>query len=376
MTLLQHTSQQVERLMNTPKASLRPTPNPPQIDPLPLPDQRVLGTSIQALLTRGSNISRHAAPSTISKRKKGWKEWQLFLEQIDDQVDNFTEEEQIQAFMVWLLDRGVSPQGVAERVGAVNFAFAEKNQASALDSPQIKQLYKAIMRDKPVAKQKTAFELVHIVQILHYFTYGQGSLRPDAKYLVAAFTLAFYGVLRASEYSCPEAKQLQHWVESRALRRGDITFRRHNKVLMMTVTIRIRKNKNSHQFVLYGRKPGDPAFDPIPVIHQLWLQAQEEGPLLLQYTTRNGWGPLRCHTIRKLVKEAATRMNLDHTLYSSHSLRSGGACQLLILGFTIEEIMIFGGWESDAIRIYLQQVAIRGRDVMAHAPHQQDRARL
>ena len=52
----------------------------------------------------------------------------------------------------------------------------------------------------------------------------------------------------------------------------------------------------------------------------------------------------------KLVKDCAERCGRDTKLYASHSLRKGGAHEyLLVGGWTLHEVALFGRWKGERI---------------------------
>ena len=57
---------------------------------------------------------------------------------------------------------------------------------------------------------------------------------------------------------------------------------------------------------------------------------------------------LRDSTIRKWVKESIQTMNMDPEYFSGHSLRSGGATELLLQGHSLSVIEKLGRWAKDS----------------------------
>ena len=63
-------------------------------------------------------------------------------------------------------------------------------------------------------------------------------------------------------------------------------------------------------------------------------------------------------TVYRLVRRAAERAGLDHSLYGAHSLRSGFATQAALRGKHILQIAQQGRWKRlDQVREYYQEIA-------------------
>jgi len=60
-------------------------------------------------------------------------------------------------------------------------------------------------------------------------------------------------------------------------------------------------------------------------------------------------------SISAVVKRVAEHAGLDGN-YSGHSLRIGGATAAVAGGMSMEQIRAIGGWESDAVFLYLRAV--------------------
>ena len=64
--------------------------------------------------------------------------------------------------------------------------------------------------------------------------------------------------------------------------------------------------------------------------------------------------PVKPRHPNKVLKTCLKRVNIDHTLYSLHSLRAERACDMLKQGFSIEYIKRIGCWKSNAVYKYLK----------------------
>ena len=64
--------------------------------------------------------------------------------------------------------------------------------------------------------------------------------------------------------------------------------------------------------------------------------------------------PVRANVVRNILKRVITKLNLDKKLFDTHSFRAERSCDLLKLGYMIEQIKIIGRWRSNAVYRYLR----------------------
>ena len=64
--------------------------------------------------------------------------------------------------------------------------------------------------------------------------------------------------------------------------------------------------------------------------------------------------PVKANNVSNVLKKALSRMNLDSSLYSVHSLRIGRAMDLIKYGYSVEEVKRIGRWKSNAVYKYIR----------------------
>lgn len=128
------------------------------------------------------------------------------------------------------------------------------------------------------------------------------------------------------------------------------------------VRLEVQDLGSDHASILIRRSKTDQAGDGrvawfSPVTAQLrksWLEASQvtSGPLFRSlHLRRLGEGPLSNSSIRRIVKRAAMRAGLSSEAIrlSGHSMRVGGAQDMLVAGFDTLAIMQAGGWKTPHI---------------------------
>ena len=73
-----------------------------------------------------------------------------------------------------------------------------------------------------------------------------------------------------------------------------------------------------------------------------------------------------CVTLVKHIKDIATRLGLDPSRYSSHSLHIGEATSAAQAGLSQWQIKLMGCWNSQAYQVYIKQDPLMCVDLAAH----------
>ena len=97
----------------------------------------------------------------------------------------------------------------------------------------------------------------------------------------------------------------------------------------------------------------DTFFNPYNIIQE-FLQMRgdytnDNDPLFI---FRDG-SPVKPANVRNLLRKLLRRLNLNHKLYDTHSLRIGRATDLLKMGYSVQQIKLLGRWRSNAVFKYL-----------------------
>ena len=179
---------------------------------------------------------------------------------------------------------------------------------------------------------------------------------------------AFFFLLRVGEYT-PSTQPRQ----TIPLRKMDIKLWRNHKLLtndaplatLLTadaVTINLANQKNGRKNdTLHHSTSGLAGFDPVESMAYLLHEIKDLPPTTPIGTSRTGTSTeqVASSTIRTLIQLGAVGDNLPSRGYDlnrigSHSLRSGGAVHLKILGYNHVTIQKLGRWSSDTYLRYIQ----------------------
>jgi hypothetical protein len=187
------------------------------------------------------------------------------------------------------------------------------------------------------------------------------------------FFLGFSGVLRGSEYACPD-QRVDEWLAGRGLRNSDITFEVDpDGVLVVVITIRFRKNDQAgvgHVLRLRGAAASDTRLDIVRLMKKIHRPHEPNDMFLYEWGPIKGSRPLRTSTVGKRLRSRLAALNLPSAGYTPHSLRASGCTALARTQlYTVMEIARFGGWFSDASLIYIRSLLVQSRDPVADIFH-------
>ena len=172
------------------------------------------------------------------------------------------------------------------------------------------------------------------------------SLHPHDKLLYwTAFTLAFYGFLRASEYTSPTHR---HYDQSRHLLRQDITLN-HNS---MKIHIKASKTDQYRQSAVVLISRTGTSTCPLSAMDKFLKQSncRKSSPL---FTFRNGKYLTR-QDVSSMTKSLLYLVGANPALYSSHSYRIGAATTAAAAGIPESLIQTLGRWQSTAYKTYIR----------------------
>ena len=197
---------------------------------------------------------------------------------------------------------------------------------------------------------------------------------------VTAILLAFYGMLRISEFT--NLVTTNHEVLTEACRSDVTFFGPANKPDGFKFTIKCSKTDQFRvtQTITVFTSP-DPDLCPVRAMHKLICSDQRDPQSpLFDFTTRTGNPPSRTASAARSrfisgFQHAINYAGLSTKQVQSHSLRSGGATAYLQAGIEPYIIQRMGRWRSWCWMIYTWTSTTHIQHAMASLAHCDDNAR-
>lgn len=219
-------------------------------------------------------------------------------------------------------------------------------------SPQLKVLLQGIKRmsDPTAKKMPISPAFLRILRRSLHLS------RPRDRLLWGSVLLGFFFLLRRSEYL-----KIGHTRSFYCLRMAEVNFTdsRGNPVdeqRATAVTIGLRGAKNDQ----FGRgawrsmhQSGDQLLCPVRALQHVLRARQALGRAKHKYLCAD----LSAHEVNAAIKTAATRARVSPAIYSTHSLRSGGATVLMTGKADGLSIKLLGRWLSRCFEEYPMQAA-------------------
>ena len=206
----------------------------------------------------------------------------------------------------------------------------------------IKRLAPSTKRDRfPITTQ--------ILTTIHNYLHPALSTNLDHIMLWAAFTLAFFGFLRASEFTCNGAFNPEVHLTSQ-----DITFHPDmQSPSLMRVKIKQSKTDPFRQGCTLTIAKSTSPICSVMAMKDYILQTQPPANRPLFTFSRSGsW--LTRSSLTKELRSILEQCGFSSTNFYSHSFRIGAATSAASAGIPSWLIKVLGRWSSDCYELYIK----------------------
>ena len=165
------------------------------------------------------------------------------------------------------------------------------------------------------------------------------------------FLAGYYGLLRAGELT-----QSDHVLKVDAV---NIGVNKEKLLFILTSSKTHCKGNEPQQIKISSLNRGDEGtkfgkYCPFTAINDYIEMRPDMKTADKQFFVFSDNSPVKSHHFREILKQMITINNLDSSLYTIHSLRSGRAGDLLSMGVSVETIKKIGRWRSNAVFLYLK----------------------
>lgn len=221
--------------------------------------------------------------------------------------------------------------------------------------PRLPYLLKGIHRRVPDYKRGKRLPITPELLRKMYGVWSQEPVTFDKIMLWAACCLAFFGFMRAGEFTSPVLGPAQE----ATLLVGDIRVDSRENPRIMTVFLRHSKTDpfGAGVQLTLGRIKDDVLCPIAAVLGYLAIRPPTPGPLFI---CSNGT-PLSRPLLVQKMREALASAGVETSSYSGHSFRIGAATTAARAGLSDSLIQTLGRWKSSAFTAYIR---IPGRDLL------------
>lgn len=170
----------------------------------------------------------------------------------------------------------------------------------------------------------------------------------DRKMLWAAFTMGFFGFMRAGEFTLPSDGAYD---PSCHLSVNDIAVDSHSSPSLLQVHLRSSKTDPFRRGIsIYLGKTADDLCPVAAILSYLAVRPRTPGPLFL---FEDGKFLTRDRLIRNL-RDTLLQVGVNATHFAGHSFRIGAATTAAAKGVPDSTIKMLGRWESSAYQLYIR----------------------
>ena len=233
-------------------------------------------------------------------------------------------------------------------IGALHRQFGYKEPTR--HNPRLNLVLRGAKRAHALATKRTRQPITATVlaRLLIQVRQARSLRSHDKKMLAAAFSLAFFGFLRISEFTSPSKRNFSHWIHPT---QADIEWDKGH----FTFFIKRSKTDQLHhgEYIHIHRSGGQ--LCPVKAMKR-YLKCKHqhsEDPL---FTFRNG-KPLTRHSCLQHLRHLLQRAGYSPELYNTHSFRIGAATHAAHLGMPSHHIKLLGRWHSTAYQRYTRSSA-------------------
>lgn len=246
-------------------------------------------------------------------------------------------------FLAYCFDQGHSPSTLYTYCSGISAVHKLNGWSDPTDSHAVKKLLEGSRRSRiridprlPICEVLLA-KICYILPQICYDKYEFNLFR-------AAFTLAYFGLLRVSELVFTSQSQA-----NRPLFVSDVQFNKYS-----TISIKIRTSK-THQ-------SGKPVILNIPTADMTDICCVRSARSYMSMRPNCG-GYFLCHSNKSpltryqfscILSKAIAKLGLQNNHYKTHSFRIGRATDLSLKGVPSETIKKMGRWSSDTYKKYIR----------------------
>ena len=282
------------------------------------------------------------APSSLSTYFTAWSNYQSFTSSAA--ISSLPLNQQVLSFYVTSLARTLAFKSIKVYLSGIQFYSNMCGFDSRISGmTQLFYILRGIRRvqgSRFTRPRRPAITINHLVTIIHFLTNSNKLSYHDKLMLHSAVCLAFFGLLRSSEYVCPTTTT---FYPEASLLITDISINQS------VAHIRIKSSKTDPFRVGCSIRIGTTGTVTCPVAalsRFMSVHAFTPGPL---FRFQNG-SFLTRNILAQIVQEALPHLRHVNT----HSFRIGGASAAASAGIPDSTIQIMGRWSSNTFVQYIR----------------------
>ena len=291
------------------------------------------------------------APSTRATYKAGITKFRQFC--LHHKMPALPADKETVVYFAVAMSRSLSPATIKVYLSSISTWHQQNGYKSPTSHNPIlrwilkgsRKRYAHMHNNRPIRQPITVRVLKHVLKKLRAPTCHLCD--HDKKMLAAAFTLAFFGLLRVSEFTVPSK---QSFDPRRHASIASIRWRRKH----FTFTINSSKTDQFHYGQAVYITKSDSSICPVAAMRQ-YVQScggNRNAPL---FTFKTG-EPLTRHSCLLHLRNILAAAGYQPHAFNTHSFRIGAATSAAQAGIPTPQIKLLGRWRSSAYKCYIRTV--------------------
>ena len=276
-----------------------------------------------------------------------WRLFNKFVVSLDYRPKGW--ESKLALFAAHLVQKGVQSSTLKSYLAAIRSTLKVDGKKIQDDNLELQAIVRACKLENDTLKVRLLID-VKLLEILLFEV--KQVFRKDMyleKMYKAVLLLGYYRLMHVGELT----------LSPHVLKAKDIHIARNkNKLLIVLYSSKTHSNCNNPQEIKITGTMAKKVnfFCPFKAIRSFIdirgsYLSDDELFFILQ-----GRLPLKAEHIRNMLRRLLSNVNLNSSLYDTHSLRIGRTCQLFKMGISIEKIKKIGRWKSNAVYRYIRNI--------------------
>ncbi|XP_075063546.1 integrase/recombinase xerD homolog [Mixophyes fleayi] len=285
-------------------------------------------------------VEQAVAPSTLRTYRASWRRWSLFSGQKDQSEAG--QRDAMLAFMWESYSKGEFRASMASTLAGISFMARLQGYTDVTKGFMISKALKGWARARP---SQADARLPITNNILDQLIETLGGIAVDEyekTLFSAAFSMAFFGAFRVSELVAKSRGHQESGLKAE-----------HVSLCGGVVSCKIIRSKTDQSgrgaWVQLNRQPNS-NICPVNLVSR-FMNMRPQARLFLCH--HNGM-PMTKYKFSAIMKKSLQSLNLDSSMYGTHSFRIGAATSAALAGSSTETIKALGRWKSTAYKSYVR----------------------
>lgn len=241
-------------------------------------------------------------------------------------------------------EKGYAPSTLASYCSGIGFMHKINGLADPTDDFVIRKILEGCRRLNKTTDSRLPICKHILEQLCNALPYLCSNIY-ETKLFTAAFKLAYYGMLRVSEFAHTSVI-----LADRPLQLSDVAL----SPTEVLITIRQSKTSQSGKSICLQIPKSEPYSQSCHAAVQQFLEQRPTSSTKEQFFCHNDHSKLTRYQFAAVLSKCIRYLGLSDTNYKTHSFRIGRATDLSLAGVNSEDMKSAGRWSSNTYNKYIR----------------------